>query len=492
MGELRLVPLSAYHIDCSILEVAPGASSDEIKQAYRDLSKVWHPDRFSNDPRLQEKAEERIKQINLAYRRLCGLSPYDQPVFSPSSSGGTPSDWRIAFLAFGRALRHSAVLISKPFRLLIGGGINITHGVLQWGYRERRSLAIATTAFILGVAFGVWLLPRDSEAWVKITGLLERTKSGGARAPVAQRLAAPPTVPPQTVSIASSSPATAASLPPLSLGAKSELTMSVGLTDVSSRKSNDMTPFPVSEPELTRETRLLHRPAEENDLLQDFGSANYPKSLLRDSYIPISFVPNQIGLYFAAPHKDFQQDQLNLPDATVVTPSEQTYPAPDRAISRQEPDETVREKDLHALGETSRTVTSQDDTGSPATPITQEAKSAERKKPAGQVTIKPLQSRRAPAGSVTAGSATKAVATYAPRPDYPEEARSRRISGNGVCVVSIDPYSGHVTNASMAQSTGSQILDKSVLRTLRTWKFKPGTMSQVSVPVEFATQAEDR
>jgi TonB family protein len=54
--------------------------------------------------------------------------------------------------------------------------------------------------------------------------------------------------------------------------------------------------------------------------------------------------------------------------------------------------------------------------------------------------------------------------------------------------VSVDPTSGSVTNASMAQSTGSQLLDKSVLRTLRTWKFKPGTASQVSIPVAFARE----
>jgi TonB family protein len=89
------------------------------------------------------------------------------------------------------------------------------------------------------------------------------------------------------------------------------------------------------------------------------------------------------------------------------------------------------------------------------------------------------------------GSA-KAVATYAPRPDYPEEARSRRIAGSGICVVSVDPYTGNVTNASMAQSTGSLLLDKSVLRTLRTWKFKPGTVLQVSIPVEFTTDEENR
>jgi preprotein translocase subunit Sec63 len=105
MEELRLVPLSEYQADCRLLEVEPGASMDEIRQAYRDQTKVWHPDRFSNDTRLQQKAEERIRQINSAYRRLCGLSPYEQPVFSPVTREAS-SDW-VAVFALRRAVRNS-------------------------------------------------------------------------------------------------------------------------------------------------------------------------------------------------------------------------------------------------------------------------------------------------------------------------------------------------------------------------------------------------
>lgn len=53
-----------------LLGVAPGASGRELKEAYRDLAKVWHPDRFSHDPRLREKAQEKLKEINEAYARL--------------------------------------------------------------------------------------------------------------------------------------------------------------------------------------------------------------------------------------------------------------------------------------------------------------------------------------------------------------------------------------------------------------------------------------
>src|SRR5881397_2667123 len=60
-------------------------------------------------------------------------------------------------------------------------------------------------------------------------------------------------------------------------------------------------------------------------------------------------------------------------------------------------------------------------------------------------------------------SKAKALAVNAPRPQYPYEARSRKITGSGVCVVTVDPASGNVTGGSMAQSIGSPILDNAAL-----------------------------
>ena len=53
-----------------ILGVSSHASSDEVKQAYRDLVNVWHPDRFSHNDRLRKKAEEELIKINLAYEEI--------------------------------------------------------------------------------------------------------------------------------------------------------------------------------------------------------------------------------------------------------------------------------------------------------------------------------------------------------------------------------------------------------------------------------------
>ncbi len=58
------------------LELEPGASAEEIKAAYLDLVKVWHPDRYQNEsPRLRDKAEQKLKSINNAYDRLRGAVP---------------------------------------------------------------------------------------------------------------------------------------------------------------------------------------------------------------------------------------------------------------------------------------------------------------------------------------------------------------------------------------------------------------------------------
>lgn len=89
-----------------------------------------------------------------------------------------------------------------------------------------------------------------------------------------------------------------------------------------------------------------------------------------------------------------------------------------------------------------------------------------------------------PIGPMSMSSA-KAVAVSAPRPEYPYEARRSKITGSGVCVMTVDPGSGSVTSADMAQSTGSPILDNAATSAFRRWRFKPGTVSRVRTPITF-------
>ena len=63
-----------------ILGLKAGASQEELTQAYRDLVNVWHPDRFNNNPRLQEKAQEKIG-VTPSYNVLKEWGPDHEKTF---------------------------------------------------------------------------------------------------------------------------------------------------------------------------------------------------------------------------------------------------------------------------------------------------------------------------------------------------------------------------------------------------------------------------
>ncbi len=53
-----------------ILEVSPSSSWEEVRQAYREMVKVWHPDRFQDDEKFKARATRKVQDINLAYQVL--------------------------------------------------------------------------------------------------------------------------------------------------------------------------------------------------------------------------------------------------------------------------------------------------------------------------------------------------------------------------------------------------------------------------------------
>jgi len=88
-------------------------------------------------------------------------------------------------------------------------------------------------------------------------------------------------------------------------------------------------------------------------------------------------------------------------------------------------------------------------------------------------------------GGSSSVSSAKALAISAPRPHYPYEARRDRITGTGIILVKVDRASGVVTSATVSQSTGSRLLDDAATSAFRRWRFKPGTVSDVRIPVTF-------
>lgn len=68
------------------------ASKEEIRSAYRELVKKYHPDKYLNNP-LADLAEEKLKEINEAYEYLMQNTRYtrgksEQEPFRPRSASG--------------------------------------------------------------------------------------------------------------------------------------------------------------------------------------------------------------------------------------------------------------------------------------------------------------------------------------------------------------------------------------------------------------------
>ncbi len=73
-----------------VLEISPNATQEEIKTAYRNLVKKYHPDKYADNP-LGDLAEEKMQQINQAYDMLSGKNGNSSSNSSYRSSSSSQS-----------------------------------------------------------------------------------------------------------------------------------------------------------------------------------------------------------------------------------------------------------------------------------------------------------------------------------------------------------------------------------------------------------------
>lgn len=75
-----------------VLGIKEGASEEEIKKAYRELVKKYHPDQYQDNP-LSKLAEEKLREVNEAYDYLMkNSSPGRETSYNQGSSWKSQSD----------------------------------------------------------------------------------------------------------------------------------------------------------------------------------------------------------------------------------------------------------------------------------------------------------------------------------------------------------------------------------------------------------------
>lgn len=56
----------------SVLGISSRATDDEVKKAYREMVRKYHPDNYHNNP-LSDLAQEKMKEINEAYNNIMSI-----------------------------------------------------------------------------------------------------------------------------------------------------------------------------------------------------------------------------------------------------------------------------------------------------------------------------------------------------------------------------------------------------------------------------------
>lgn len=105
----------------AVLGVPESATDEEVKRAYRELARKYHPDNYQNNP-LADLAEEKMKEINAAYeeinkRRTGGQGAYQTSRAASSAGGayygGTPDLMRIRQAIRAGSLTEAEAMLNR-------------------------------------------------------------------------------------------------------------------------------------------------------------------------------------------------------------------------------------------------------------------------------------------------------------------------------------------------------------------------------------------
>lgn len=143
----------------AVLELAPGASVQEVKNAYRELCIIWHPDKHPE--RVSTRATQKLQALNEAYHWLMrhgnlrqAPSAAEAPArHGPSDASGDPRDdwWQSIGRAWQQALQRGLRLARPPSadeveRLFTVEALDVSHTAITDLSPLRRFTTLRTLA----------------------------------------------------------------------------------------------------------------------------------------------------------------------------------------------------------------------------------------------------------------------------------------------------------------------------------------------------------
>lgn len=115
----------------AVLEISPLSTAEELRAAYLDLVKIWHPDRYQNETeRLRRRAEEKLKEIVDAYELIRGSGELAEQVDYIAMDFG--DFWGYIDTA-GKTVIHPEFSMARPFVR----GLAAVQAVEKWGFIDK-------------------------------------------------------------------------------------------------------------------------------------------------------------------------------------------------------------------------------------------------------------------------------------------------------------------------------------------------------------------
>lgn len=103
-----------------VLGIKSSASDEEVKRAYREMVKKYHPDYYQNNP-LSDLAEEKMKEVNEAYDAIVKMR----------SSGGHQSGSGQSYQGSQQSSGSGDPSFQQVRRLLDAGNLNEAQRILD-------------------------------------------------------------------------------------------------------------------------------------------------------------------------------------------------------------------------------------------------------------------------------------------------------------------------------------------------------------------------
>ena len=104
----------------SVLGVSSNASDEEIKKAYRDLARKYHPDNYHDNP-LADLAQEKMKEINEAY----------DAITKSRSGGGSSGGGYQSYTSSNRGGGYGSSEFSQIRALINAGNLGMAEQMLN-------------------------------------------------------------------------------------------------------------------------------------------------------------------------------------------------------------------------------------------------------------------------------------------------------------------------------------------------------------------------